>query len=604
MAEMTDAAGRVSRMQYDRNNRLRFEVSAAVGVFDPVTGAAVIDAATGLPKTVSYTVEHRFDADGNEIETIDQNGKSTLYAFDTVNRTTSMTDANGITTAYSYDGNDNILGITITAAAATSPSQVSSYQYDEFDQLIAATDGVGNALVASDTALYQNLRKELGYTVVEGDLTRGKLVAELTDAEKTALLATFTERYTYDKVGNRKTATDHLGRSTGYEYDAFNRLVRVTNASTAADYATGVNAGFNQRSLRYDGNGNRVLSIDERGNRSEYTYDAQNRLQGSVDARGVRSSYSYDAFGNLKSKTLADGSPVARVTDYEYDLLNRLSAEIARSASGDQRTEISYDAVGNRMSLRDARGKTSNWGYDALNRVVSLRDALGFETQMRYDGVGNTIRIIDPRGGATELRFDAGNRQIGFTDARGRVTSFSYDALDNRVEQITAVGAGGVGSQGEEITRYEYDAENNLRAVVVLNGAVEERTETGFDRMYNVTRLTDARGNTQTIRYDALDRAVELTDALGSRTTFAYDPSGNLLRRTEAPAPGTGGVAAGTVVRETRWSYDATIRMLSETDATGTPHSALAAESPAPVTVCNSPARRRPGCSAIHRPTS
>jgi YD repeat-containing protein len=70
-----------------------------------------------LPKTVSYTVEHRFDADGNEIETIDQNGKSTRYAFDTVNRTTSMTDANGITTAYTYDGNDNILGITITAAA-------------------------------------------------------------------------------------------------------------------------------------------------------------------------------------------------------------------------------------------------------------------------------------------------------------------------------------------------------------------------------------------------------------------------------------------------------------------------------------------------------
>ena len=370
-----DGNHHVTNLVYDRNNRLRFEVQAAVGVFDAATGEAVIDAATGLQKTVRYTTEHRFDANGNEIQTIDQNGHITRYKFDKMNRATRVTDGNGIKTGFAWDGNDNLLSVTITGpGVGVGPSQVTTYRYDEFDQLIAETDGVGNALVSSDALMYQGLRTELGYTVTESDgsvrakrvnrtvtesstagattalvvrlvahgladgqavtfgvssggrlpaglvagttyyvkrisadefqvsataggaaLTYGTSVAgvgsysvsELSQAEKTTLLAAFTTRYTYDKVGNRTSEVDHPGRVTGYAYDSLDRLVQVRNASTAADYAADVNAGFNQRSFRYDANGNQVLEIDERGSRTEAGYDAMNRAVQITDAQGV-----------------------------------------------------------------------------------------------------------------------------------------------------------------------------------------------------------------------------------------------------------------------------------------------------------------------------
>ncbi len=80
---------------------------------------------------------------------------------------------------------------------------MTSFVYDEFNQLVATTDAVGNALVSSDLPLYQNLRTELGFA---------PLVAGLSAADKTNLLNRFTERYEYDRVGNRTKLTDHLGR--------------------------------------------------------------------------------------------------------------------------------------------------------------------------------------------------------------------------------------------------------------------------------------------------------------------------------------------------------------------------------------------------------
>ena len=41
-------------------------------------------------------------------------------------------------------------------------AQVTSFVYDEFNQLVAQTDGVGNALVDSDAPLYQTMRVERG----------------------------------------------------------------------------------------------------------------------------------------------------------------------------------------------------------------------------------------------------------------------------------------------------------------------------------------------------------------------------------------------------------------------------------------------------------
>src|SRR5262249_15420837 len=142
-------------------------------------------------------------------------------------------------TVYTYDSRGNRTGIQIGAKAhvdsngnvvidSTEDAQVETYAYDEFNQVVSKTDGVGNALISSDSALYVQMRKQLG--IVDPTTGQGKSVAQLTSADIQALKAQFTEKYTYDRVGNYTSTTDHLGRTTSITYDALNRLVKTTDA--------------------------------------------------------------------------------------------------------------------------------------------------------------------------------------------------------------------------------------------------------------------------------------------------------------------------------------------------------------------------------------
>src|SRR5262245_17301802 len=294
---MTDALGRITDYTYDRNNRLVRE-----------TKPTVTDPVSGLP--VRYTVTYQYDANGKEIASTDENGHTTLTAFDKDARVVLITDPSGRQIAYRYDSRGNrtevLIGVTAHLDAqgkvvvdSTADAQVTTYTYDEFNQRVAATDGVGNALVSSDSALYRGMRVSLGFA---------ELVANLSAADRQALKDLFTERYGFDKVGNYIQTTDHLGRSTSFAYDALNRQVTRTDALGGVTRAA------------YDGNGNRVKQTDALGRVATYTYDAVNRLADTTDALGVVTHDEYDSFGNLVAQSRAAGTPEARTTSYIYDL--------------------------------------------------------------------------------------------------------------------------------------------------------------------------------------------------------------------------------------------------------------------------------------------
>src|SRR6266540_4002390 len=468
---VTDALGRTTNFAYDRNNRLITE-----------TRPAVTDPATGLP--VRYTVQHRFDANGNQIATTDENGHITKFSFDRDNRLVMIEDANGIKTVYSYDSRSNRTSVQTGVlahvdlqrhAVVDSPenAQVTTYTYDEFNQLVAKTDGVGNALVSSDSALYRDMRKSLGF--VDPTTGAGKTVAQLTAADKQALKDAFTERYAYDKVGNYLSTTDHLGRSTSFTYDAMNRQV------TRTDALAGVS-----------------------------------RLTDTTDALGVLTHRDYDSFGNLLDQTRAAGTPDARTPQYVYALQNRL---IRQTAPESNTQTYEYEAVGNRLKVTDGRGNATQYVYDALNRNIKIIDPLSFQTKFEYDGVGNRITLVDARGGIQRLTYDAGNRYIQTTDAEGRITRYTYDAVGNRLTQTDALG---------RVTTYVYDARNQLITQTAADGV---QTQFAYDRVGNRASITRAANTplaaTTTFTYNRDDQLVAQTDPLGHTTTYQYDANHN-----------------------------------------------------------------------------
>ncbi|WP_237057157.1 DUF6531 domain-containing protein [Microbulbifer sediminum] len=517
--ESGDAEAYTTRYEFDRNNRMIRETTPEV--YDPETG--------GLSR---HVIEHHYDANGNEVKMVDGNGNATTFAYDLDSQLVMVTDANGINTVYSYDANHNRtrveVGVAVDANGAVidrDDAQVTTYTYDEFNQLVAQTDGLGNALAGSNDDRYQQKRAELGYAT---DATL------LTDSDKAALRALYTEHYTYDRVGNQLTRTDNEDRVTTFDYDALNRLVTTTDAHGSTITS------------KYDGNGNLVERKDQNGNITTYAYDALDRLTDTTNAIGTVTHNDYDDFGNVTSTTEAFGTAEARETQFVYNLNNWL----VQQTDPEQHTvAYRYDAVGNRVEVTDGRGNPTQTVYDALDRVIKVIDAEGFETRYEYDGANNRVGIIDARGGVTRIDYDGGNRQVAMTDAEGRVTQYDYDVRGNRIAMRTAAG-----TADEQLTVFEYDAENNLRSVTDGEGNV---TTNNYDRVYNRISVVDGNGNETTSAFDALNRLVSVTNAENETTTYSYDAVGNRLTTTDA------------LGRVTSWTYDAVNRVTTQTDAHG-----------------------------------
>src|SRR5262249_8380580 len=147
VVSVTDADGNKTDYEYDKKNRLVRE-----------TKPTVIDPLTGQP--VRYTILHQYDANGNEVATTDENGHVRTFSFDKDDRMVMATDGNGVKTVFTWDARANQTQIAIGVDAhldatgkvvidSSTQAAVTSYVYDEFNQFVAITDAVGNALVSS-----------------------------------------------------------------------------------------------------------------------------------------------------------------------------------------------------------------------------------------------------------------------------------------------------------------------------------------------------------------------------------------------------------------------------------------------------------------------
>ena len=190
-----------------------------------------------------------------------------------------------------------------------------------------------------------------------------------------------TTRYRYDAQGNLIERPDALGNVTRYSYEpVFNQMTSMTDANgrvTTYEY----DARGKLTQTFYDGEGNRVQTIDRNGNATSYQYDLRQRLTQTTDALGQTMKYSYDGNNNRVSATDKNG----HTTRFEYDVQNRPSK--TTDAVGNT-TTMTYDPVGNKLSETDANGHTTTYTYDALNRMKTRTDAEANLTQMLYDMVG------------------------------------------------------------------------------------------------------------------------------------------------------------------------------------------------------------------------
>jgi RHS repeat-associated protein len=251
--------------------------------------------------------------------------------------------------------------------------------------------------------------------------------------------------YAYDLNGNRTSMIDPTGLTT-YEYDALNRLTKITNNK-------GVVTTFT-----YDALGRRKTMTHGNGVVTTYTYDAASQLLSLAHKLGATTinsfDYTYDKVGNRKTKVNRDGSH-----NYNYDTLNRL-VEAINPLPSNPLENYTYDPVGNRTD-------SNQNGLSQFNVANELNEDSDFTYQ--YDNNGNMTRKAAKAGGAvTMYEYDAENKLVRVV-MPGTTVDYKYDGLGRRVEKDV------IGST-TTVTRYIYDNEDILLEVDGSNNIVTRYT--------------------------------------------------------------------------------------------------------------------------------
>ena len=537
----TNPAGGVTRYLYDRNDRLRKEISPYGYQPESDDGAGV-----------SYT----YDSRGNRIRTTNALGEVVQeLSYNLQNQPVIQKDTFGNRTELSYELDGKIKDVR---RSGNHQRTLQQYEYNARGQITGVVDGNQNP-ISYDVDSWGRIT---GIGFADG----GK------------------EGYEYTPAGQVSRTIDGNGNAVQYRYNSLGKI------SERIDQL-----GFTE-TFRYDEEGNLSLHIDRDGrqlqracnvfgqpvyekasdaegkhtNISTWHYDSLGRVTRAV-CDGKSYEYIYDAHGNLKEKR----SNGKRLVSYTHDRAGQIT-EIKDPAGVCTRYE--YDILGRRSRIFNDDGLEVRYGYDALNRISRIHYGNGVETAYTYDGDGN-IRTLETKAGENVLlsfayRYDgngnrtaktgtqatlggitAGNNALDLSyayDVRGQLLEerrngtsvcYAYDKAGNRIRKTDA--------QGE--IRYLYNEKNQLIAEESpadrkqfsydrQGGIIEEKNLAGIRRFsYNSrhqqTRVETETGSVQENRYDAEGLRFELLEN-GRRTSFVYH-DGELLQEEGREEQGT-----------------------------------------------------------------
>lgn len=330
-------------------------------------------------------------------------------------------------------------------------------------------------------------------------------------------------------------------RITKADYDAVGHVSQIRR---------GVATPLEQAYATYDysPNGNRTVLVDANGNRASMVYDDFDRqvfwylpssspvinfnsattatalaTSGQIDTSNYE-QYSYDANGNRVSLRKRDG----QVIGYSFDALDRMFAKDLPGTAGD--VSYTYDLVGHQLSSSfSGTGQGVSSSYDPVGRLASSTTTVGgFSRTLsyQYDGDGNRIRITHPDGAYFTYDYDGLDRMVAVHEGGTTIlASINYDATGQRIR---------LGRANGTTTNYGYDGIGRLVSISDdLIGSSYDEVETiardPADGIISLTRSNDAYvwgsyyNVSRSYGVDGLNRYT-----LGGAATFAYDGSGNL----------------------------------------------------------------------------
>ncbi|MBI3828860.1 MAG: RHS repeat protein [Planctomycetes bacterium] len=454
------------------------------------------------------------------------------FAYNGFEEVTQHVDRLSRVTEYTYDTRGNMLtktvGKILVAGVPTATPETATWNWEYFPSgdtnpflLKSSTDANGN--------------------VTDYEYDSNHFLVKIKDPADNAGDPRAETLFAYDSTGRLVSMTDPELRVTTHEYDARNRVTKITYNDATFEtlaYGSGADANLlvsqadrlgNTTTYSYDASGRqtqRVTAANDSANSAIFacTYRVGTSLHDTCTDRGNATTYTYDYRNRQKTRvvqpnrSLTGGAAklLTSTTTYTKNEVTSVTDEYGRRthfvyASADPylirtvRETTPSGAAGTIATLaRDAslnaKFVIEDMTVDAEGQALARVDGRNIEHTFAYDSRGRTTATVE-----SARQWDDGTAQFVVTQI-GAKTEFTYDAQGNRTQvkrprsfQQQGDWSFVAGSEGDFITKYTYTGRNLAKSTTEAFGRSEAATES---YTYYLDRRSkdriDARGNTWT----------------------------------------------------------------------------------------------------------
>lgn len=429
-------------------------------------------------------LQTRYDRNSRRIALLDDNGATTSYVYDSLDRNTQEVYADGTRTVFSYSKDDTI------------------------------------ATILDPNGSKATRRYDVANRLTQVDVSQGSGVVGVVH-----------EEYQYDGLGRLThcMSTDGASRPEVDDrvYDSFSRMLQETQNGRV------VGATFSL-------NGKRLSLGYPNGRQITYAYDLIDRQTGISDAGGTIATTDFMGTGRPLRRTLGNGTVLNFADDPQhptaasgYDSARRVVAlkHHTSSANAFVNRAYGYDRTNRRtfeQRIEDG-GLTDTYTHDSAHRITDVAYDTGVagaarrtNAQVHYglDGVGNRRQVqdTDPNGTATNVSYGVNSLNEYTTvggvtrtySTAGELTSdgrlnFAYD-YRHRLVTVTRV------SDGGRVATYAYDCENRRTQKTVFDPVTGTPTVTRF--VYDNWREIAEETSTQTTLVTYVHGPIHVDDAI------------------------------------------------------------------------------------------
>ena len=508
-----------------------------------------------LSNTASYT----YDNFGNKTEETLPNGLAYIYTYDKLDRFIQKSSLESGTTttleSYSYPlQTDGTVKETTRVYFSSTDYADTTYIYDFANRLLKTInpDGgeVSNTYLAN--GLVENTTDAMGHTTYFEYDPMNQMTKRW--APHDGSLYSLTEWF-YDGAGRIKGEMSFLTPQTkgviygdDVIYTAYTYNIDSTVKEIVANTYSIITLESTVEGIEFDNdwktsylyNNDGQISQENkfqgimRSQQTSYTYNywgkiatatvyVENKdINGKLDDStlfSLTTGYAYDKSSNLEKITYPNGE----VLSYEYDLLNRQTAE-KRNILNENNVSVTvnattaYDNMGNITSTKDEKENITYFTYSPRGFLLRVTDAQNAVTAREYDLQGRLLKEYSPRalltdepGHIVNPPANAGNWDNPLAFIASNYTAYVYDKMDRL------------------LSKSEYYRPTYTSAIRVL---VEESNT--YDKNGNLLTTKDALNNTTSYTYGNAGRVTKVSNALSQDTQFSYDGMGRLIQQTDA----------------------------------------------------------------------